>query len=520
MTDHESEELYQSLRRKLEDYGSPPPETVWAGIQSQLPRRRRRRPLLLLLFLGLGLAIVGLTVGTGQWQRFAPAGLANPSAAEQLLAAHGAGSTASTRLHPALVGTSDQSPASADKAAHAAPGAPTTVSGAATQPNTPGPAARRRTVIDRVRARRWLGSADVAGHPKRTTRHRSDASSAAFAGGPTDATRNDTRRRRRKLGWLAAGQLANRTAAQTRSGRLGSPNHSESLARTTSPHSGTGRHASSAQSAALAGGGPGAAADQAKHRRFKISNAPLKLLVVQLAQPEPAEPEVRARRRTRKRAPSKRELRLRNWSAQVLLGSGVTYRALGGSSTQLEGLERPALGFTGQATAAYAFSRQLTVAAGLGYSEYANSLHYQLKKATDETVQQKDFRDVYRFLTVPVQAQLTLGRSLRWRYGVLGGGTLAFLTGARTTEGSACNCGQRQWTNNMPTMPFQRTNLLVSGGAFASYQFALGQWLTIRPQGQLFLNSLTTPTSNRAARRPWSLGVQAGYSWDLDPRSH
>jgi ferric-dicitrate binding protein FerR (iron transport regulator) len=37
MTERESEELYQNLRRKLGDYGSHPSEEVWASIQKQLP---------------------------------------------------------------------------------------------------------------------------------------------------------------------------------------------------------------------------------------------------------------------------------------------------------------------------------------------------------------------------------------------------------------------------------------------------------------------------------------------------
>ncbi|GGG40945.1 hypothetical protein GCM10011378_16500 [Hymenobacter glacieicola] len=232
--------------------------------------------------------------------------------------------------------------------------------------------------------------------------------------------------------------------------------------------------------------------------------------------------EVRAKRRPRTR-PSRRELLLRGWSAQLLAGTGLTYRAVGNGATQLEQLERPGVGFSAQASGAYALTRQLTVSAGIGYAEYATSLRYQLSKAGQDTVGTRaiNFRDVYRFVMVPLQVHYTLQGNQRWRLGVLGGGTLALLTGARTTEGTACNCSQRQWQPGVgTTSPFERTSLLLNAGVFAQYQFAPGQWFTVRPQGHLFLNSLTNQASGRAARRPWSLGIQAGYSWDLDPRKH
>ncbi|UOQ76709.1 PorT family protein [Hymenobacter sp. 5516J-16] len=252
----------------------------------------------------------------------------------------------------------------------------------------------------------------------------------------------------------------------------------------------------------------------------RISNEPLALLAVRLPAFPQDEPEVRAKRRPRAR-PSRRELLLRGWSAQLLAGTGLTYRAVGSGATQLEQLERPSMGFSAQASGAYALTRQLTVSAGLGYAEYATALRYQLSKSGQDSAVSRaiKFRDVYRFITVPLQVQYTLQGNHRWRVGVLGGGTMALLTGARTTEGTACNCSQRQWQPGVGiTNPFARTSLLLNAGVFANYQFAPGQWLTIRPQGQLFLNSLTEQASGRAARRPWSLGIQAGYSWDLDPR--
>ena len=208
-----------------------------------------------------------------------------------------------------------------------------------------------------------------------------------------------------------------------------------------------------------------------------------------------------------------------DWSVQVLAGPGLTYRLLGRSATQLQRLERPAAGFSGQLMVAYAFSPRLTLAAGLGYAQYATTLRYQLaSRRPDSVVAAVDFRDQYHFLTVPVQARLALGGNHRWRYGVLGGAELAVLTSARTTEGSPCYCRQQRWLGSAPgsDSTFRRLNLALTAGAFASYQFRPGQWLTIQPQAQLFANPLNAAGS--AARRPWNLGLQLGYRWELPPR--
>ncbi|OWP64124.1 hypothetical protein CDA63_05180 [Hymenobacter amundsenii] len=206
----------------------------------------------------------------------------------------------------------------------------------------------------------------------------------------------------------------------------------------------------------------------------------------------------------------------RNWSVQLTGGPSLTYRRLPGTSTQLEKLERPAWGGSGQLLGAYAFSPRLTVAGGLGFAQHAGSLRYTLQSTASGETRQVDFRDVYNFVTLPVQAQLTLGGNHRWRYGVLGGAVAAQLISARVTTGSACNCAQQRWRPSSADSIFQRRNLTLTVGAFADYQLSPGRWLTVRPQAELFLNSLTLPP--RTSRYPWGLGVQVGYRWDLAPR--
>lgn len=507
MTEHESEQFYQDLNRKLEGYGSAPPEAVWAAIREQVPAKQPRnwRPLLLLLLLAF---VVGtVKIGNDYWHPFA-SHKAGSQAAQRPANQPEAGRATSRKLLQLAHATVD--PAAA--AVTTEPSATVPATASAVSPIA-GPAGTASV------GRGALLLPTVTARTKRERRTRNGVV-AGVANGPDGAARS----KRRNPRW-AAGLLA----GTTKTTRTSYPSLESEGSRRTSQRPGAARRsrtdlnrtAGEAAENPAAGDATANATATRRNRKQtqKISNEPLALLAIRPKPLEPAEPEVHAKRRARKR-PTKQELRLRNWSAQLVLGPSLTYRFLGGSPTQLERLERPNLGFSGQATAAYAFSRQLTVAAGLGYAEFANSLNYQLKKTSQENLLQKDFRDVYRFLTIPVQAQLTLQGNHRWRYGVLGGGNVAFLTGARTTEGSACNCGQRQWTTDAVNLPFRRLNLALTGGVFASYQFAPGQWLTIRPQGQVFLNSLTVADSTRAPRRPWSTGVQIGYSWDLDPRKH
>ncbi|RSK43319.1 PorT family protein [Hymenobacter perfusus] len=503
MTEHESEQLYQDLKRKLEGYGSAPPEAVWAAIREQVPAKQPRnwRPLLLLLLLAF---VVGtVKIGNDYWHPFASLN-AGSQAAQRTSSQPEADRATSRKLLPPAHTTAEPAALAESRAARAVTSAVSPLSGSSGNPSAESGSPILPAITARTKREQRTHNGVVVG----------------AANGPDGAPRSKRRNLRRAVGLLAG---------TTKTARTSYPGLESEGNRRTLQRSGAARRSRTdlSPTAGEAAENPttgdatahATATRRSRQQAQKVSNEPLALLAIRPKPLEPAEPEVHAKRRARKRH-TKQELRLRNWSAQLVLGPSLTYRFLGGSPTQLERLERPNLGFSGQATAAYAFSRQLTVAAGLGYAELANSLQYQLKKTSQENLLQKDFRDVYRFLTIPVQAQLTLQGNHRWRYGVLGGGNVAFLTGARTTEGSACNCGQRQWPTDAVNLPFRRLNLALTGGVFASYQFAPGQWLTIRPQGQVFLNSLTIPDSTRAPRRPWSTGVQIGYSWDLDPRKH
>ena len=515
MTEQDSDPFYQDLRRKLENYGSPPPESAWAGIQQQLPPTRPPRWRRLVPVLLLALLLVSITVTTPYWRP-----LFGGSSAEQATPTDGSmaiqrgakvGSATGSSDAEQLVNTSLVTASAANSTGANTPEATSaggTPSAAGASPNE-----RMATTPSRLAATRPNGRFGVLPNRRRT---RPRTSSDVSAPGRYAATNGTVTRRNRR----------NRTAAEARTAaarRLGlavvaSRGGAQSRNRATvTGHNGL-RSRLEDQSLSRRDRANSQAAQSESAASF--TNEPLALRPLLTPLPLAAEPEVNRQRRARAKRPTRQELRLRNWSVQLTGGPGLTYRLLGGSPTQLEGLERPTISGSGQLMGAYAFSRQLTVAGGLGFAQYANSLRYTLKKTASDQTQQIDFRDVYNFVTIPVQAQLTLQGNHRWRYGVLGGGTLALFTGGRATEGSACNCTQRTVSPGMAAGPIQATNLALSGGAFANYQFAPGQWLTFRPQGQLFLNSLTTTTSGRAPRRPWSVGVQVGYSWDLAPRKH
>lgn len=207
------------------------------------------------------------------------------------------------------------------------------------------------------------------------------------------------------------------------------------------------------------------------------------------------------------------------WALQVLAGPAVSYRQLGSNARRVEQLERPAAGYGAQLGVARSPNPRLSLSAGISYAEMATGLLLRVRKADSLPPATVRFRDYYRLLTVPVEAQYLLGNSTRWRYGVQGGIAPALLLSARTTEGGACNCQQQQWQPGDSTQRFRRVNLTLTAGAFVRYQAAPGLWLMLRPQAQYFLNSITDPTSGRAARQPWSVGVQGGISFDF-PSKH
>lgn len=512
MTERESKEFYDDLRRKLEDYGSAPPESVWTGIRQQVPNRRRRwwrGALLVLLLVG---TVAYLTVSTRPWRprsESQPVAVATPSPDAQPDASVSGGSSS----QPQRVAT--QAP-SANLSPNTGAAAPSSVNpeaqpstDAATQKTAPtasgrldrGLEAGRLTGPTSKAARRAL-ALDSAARPQ------SEATAATLAATPITSRARRQRKARAGVAVVAlSGQYLSPTRRQVLASQLKptymAPTDTEtrleqeaaktftpSLNRESAPY---GSSSSSTEQGALFGG-----------RllpllvRLQLPGLPLPqptaVLVPKVRQPQPDKPK---------------------WAIQALAGPTVSYRKLGTNIRRVEQLERPAAGYGMQLGAARTLTPRLTLSVGVGYTEVAAGLYLRLQKADSLPLVTTRLRDYYRLLTVPMEAHYLLGNTARWRYGVQAGVAPALLLSARTTEGGACNCQQQQWQPADSVRRFRQLNLTLTAGAFVGYQAAPGLWLMLRPQANYFLNSITDPASGRAARHPWSVGVQGGISFDL-----
>lgn len=231
----------------------------------------------------------------------------------------------------------------------------------------------------------------------------------------------------------------------------------------------------------------------------------------------------------------------------MLAGPALTYRLLGTATDSLgpglSRLERPALSYAAQAQLGYAASARLRLSGGLGYQEFATGYNAKINAARVQTVttrqvqvfdngtrrdslvvvhsrdtivgtEQKQLRqrDTYRYLVVPLQAQLRLGGAGRWSYHGLAGVALGLYLGGRTTEGSsACHCEQVSWP--AARSPFRRATALLTLGAAAEYELRPGWHLQLQPVLQQSVLSITD--DSRPARRPLGLSVQTGLRFDL-----
>lgn len=517
MTENDSEKFYADLREKLADYGSAPPELVWEGIRQQMPaqnKRRWRRVAILLLLLVT--SVVVLTTSTRYWRQATGLG----QAAADNASVPSSSSRISSSASPAKLSGNAVAGATSTPEGLAAEQSGLTRSLAETNPTAT--TAELPLAEAKRNPRPRLLTTAVVEKDKKAKRLLKRQS----AGSTDDRSDSGTTRKRRGI-LLAALLPSRRSTSSSMSGLRERGNQPTGLRNETVKlkrsrldrlrNKPAARQLSSEQPDATSSATRFASVTEALANRQaeqRFSNEMLALLPVQLQLDEPEEPEVRRVKRQKARRSRAAQL-LRGWSVQVLAGSSLTYRTLGDSARQVERLERPGIGYSGQLMASYALNKRLTVSTGLGYAEYANNLKFQVKKASQETARAVDFRDVYRFVTIPLLAQYTLGGNQRWQFGTQGGGTLGLLAGTRTTQGSACNCSQ---TTSPPEGTYRNTSLLLTAGGFLSYQFVPGQWLTLRPQGSYFLNSLTDPTTSQATRHPWSVGVQGGISFDLEPK--
>ena len=228
---------------------------------------------------------------------------------------------------------------------------------------------------------------------------------------------------------------------------------------------------------------------------------------------------------------------------QVLLGPALTYRRLAApqeaSATTANSLftpgvssargssgvttqERPALAPGGQVQIRRSLNGRWTLAAGLGYRQYATALAIKRYQAPSPTSFINDSatthrRDTYHYLTVPVQLNYGLGAPAgRWRTALQAGAELGVYVGGTTSEGVACACNTRTWH---PTgSPYRILSLGLSLGLDVRYRPgpAGGPWeLLAQPTATYGLTSLTRAGSGFNARYPLGAGLLLGLSRDL-----
>ncbi|WP_055562449.1 outer membrane beta-barrel protein [Hymenobacter sp. AT01-02] len=487
MTERESEQFYDDLRRKLEDYGSAPPESVWAGIREQVPVRRRwGRGAVLAVLVVLIATVAYVTTGPSFWRTgsLTPVSTTKP--------------TSVTSRQPVATGapTAGTAPNSASPATTISPNGSRTTAPDATVGMGSASASQRPPLklatTPEVSSSHEGKMGTLAGQPAPTlpkvdttstsgTKGRYVAAVGKPAGKltphetarttPLVASQGAARQRRRTKALLA---VSHPERGETRpSGRQhAAPQPTlPSLTATINSHSAATLSTSAAQPEARS---VLSVTRPSSHYRLGLARASvsapgsqerLALLLVRLQVPQVSAPQLAYAVATERKA---QQLPKQNWSVQLLAGPTLSYRTLGSGAQQVEELERPAAGFGGQLSLTRTITPRFSVSGGLGYARFASRLHLRIQKpasltaaASSRTV---DFRNYFRLFTLPLEAQYQVGSTHRWRYGVQAGAVPALLFSARTTEGTACNCQQQQWQPNDST-GLGRLNLTFTAGA-------------------------------------------------------
>ena len=163
-------------------------------------------------------------------------------------------------------------------------------------------------------------------------------------------------------------------------------------------------------------------------------------------------------------------------------------------------------------------SGRWALAVGLGYQEYATHLALQVR--TDSTQRALHQRDTYQLLTLPVQLGYALGAPrARLAKALLVGAELGWYRGGRSTEGSDCGCQQQTYTAAATDSLYAAKTLALSLGLDLRYRIggpaSRWQWL-VQPTGRYVLTPFVKPnTAGFSQRRPFSLGLFTGFSWDI-----
>ena len=214
----------------------------------------------------------------------------------------------------------------------------------------------------------------------------------------------------------------------------------------------------------------------------------------------------------------------RRWAVQLLAGPALSYRTLGTAPNpagrpNTAPLERPALGFGAQVQVRRLLTGRWTLAAGLGYHEYATGLRLRVLPApgADSAARAVQQRDSYRLLTVPVQVGYALGVPRGpWQAAVLAGAEASLYLGGRSTEGSTCDCQPLAYARAAPS-PYRPWSLALSLGLDLRYRLGHSRWQwLVQPTGRYIISPFVRAEAvGFAPRQPFSLGLLTGFSWDV-----
>ncbi|MGI4871308.1 MAG: outer membrane beta-barrel protein [Janthinobacterium lividum] len=518
--DDANDPLLAALRQHLGPYGQAPPPAAWAAIRQQLPQPAPVRPwwyrrrLLALLGLLLGLVAVG-TLAVRHGLRLPGAGRAGQVALAQPTT--GTEPSLPSGIHPAALPKVMNAPL---------------LAGSSAQPATSShllPSARRNVLAPGTTTGApttfRLASAARSGAARQTRHHRATAPDArqrfsqadkaevhALAAKPPVSPGAATRALVHSVG--SAARLRARARRATTSASHPAPLVGELVSRSTAGR--RGRHqpaaplALAARPHRLVNTAGSTLVDSLQLKQIALAGtgiaAPLPVVLVAL----PAD------------SVSPAALPERRWSLLLLAGPTVSYRTLGpapalpASRPDFARLERPALGLGAQVQVRRALTNRWALAVGLGYQEYATQLALTHPDSAAPAVH---LRDTYRLLTLPVQLSYRLGAPRgRLSWALLAGAEPGWYQGGRSTEGSTCSC-QQQVYPAATLNPYRSWNVALSLGLDLRYQLggAASRWRwVVQPTGRYVASPFVRSEAlGYTSRQPFSLGVLAGFSWDV-----
>jgi hypothetical protein len=573
--DEARDPLLTALQQRLHDYAQAPPPGAWAAIRQQLPpaiprpwwrQSRRLLPLLGLLF-GL-LAVSTLVIRSGYLQRNSPALGRSKTTLQGNLKEFPATPNSASQSKQRLIEADKQVVAitSTPSASSSAP-SPEAATGAAPTSETSQATTRAATTtynpgtnLGGTRAATSTKAVSTtAAHAPGSSRHPPITAPSLTA--RSSATQRTQHQRAANLATNGAQQTERRARRRTQRRSLGAGWPQKSMLATTSAnipdYPSTSQHFKSKTSQRSAGRALVTLSPSGRRRRRRMgTTSPARVAQTKQEQltaeypiagklpatgerlsvpdsltlrpvalglaPALLSPTLVARPDSFQHMP-----RARRWSVLVLAGPTLSYRTLGPAPTlaaqhpDFARLERPALGFGTQVQVRRVLSGRWALALGLGYHEYATRLSLSIIDSSNRSPRSVHQRDVYRVLTLPVQVSYALGAPHgRLAWALFLGAEPSWYRGGRSTEGSDCGCQQLSYPLDSARIgPYRSLSLALSLGLDLRYHLggpaSRWQWVvqpTARYMATPFVRSEAVGFTQR---RPWSLGLLTGISWEF-----